>query len=107
MSETGNRSVFGTHGEFVIDKDGLPIGDVPQEYKHIKKVNLKEFEEWSSKVKGRNDWDVDILTVGYWYDDDSGVEKYSPAEDDYRKLCENGWPIVMDPDTAKNLGLEK
>lgn len=106
MSDAERRAVFGSHGGFYIDKDGTPTDEVPEEYQNIKKVDLKEFEEWCKKCPvDRGEGDIDILSIGFWYDED-GVEKYEPAEADYRKICEEGWPkpIVMDEATAKVLG---
>lgn len=106
MSDEKLQRVFGSHGDFYIDKDGAPIGDVPDEYQNVKKVDLKEFGEWCKKVGiEHTDGEIDILSIGYWYDED-GVEKYEPAEEDYRRITSEGWPqpIVMDEATAKVLG---
>jgi len=106
MSYEERQAVFGSHGDFYIDKEGVPTGNVPKEYQNVKKVDLKEFDEWWKKC-GFNDTVecIDILTIGYWYDED-GVEKYSPAEADYRKIAAEGWPqpIIVDEATAKVLG---
>lgn len=78
-----NIIIHSSHGDVVVnDETGVPIGRVPKELPKIRAFNLFEYREHYPSEAGDVS-DIDILDVGYWYED-SGVEKYEAPEPDFR-----------------------
>jgi hypothetical protein len=89
--------IFGSHGAFSINDDGSRTEEpLPEDYNDIIRFDVKEYKEWVEKHKLGDSDTLDILVIGYWYKGKDGVEKYNPAEEDYRKQVVEGWspPII-------------
>ena len=77
--------VSGSHGDFEVDAVGTVVGPLPEQYAHVRRVDLLDYRVWC-KVHGL-EWtgNVDILLVGYWFaghpEQGSGYEQ---ADDDAR-----------------------
>lgn len=78
-------TINGSGGSFEIDMKGNPVGEIPEEYEHIVKVDLAE---WQARHIGIHPtkWRFDILEVGFWHKAgenpdgskfDAGYEHYS------------------------------
>lgn len=100
------RHIYGSHGDFEIDENGLPIGEIPEAYKKYKRFDLKEYNEWWEKNGHKSKLEnIDIMSIGLWYDKD-GEEKYDPADPEWRKIELNGWQSMpINEGTKEVLGL--
>jgi len=100
------RHIFGSHGDFEITEEGLPVGEIPEAYKKYKRFDLKEYDEWCAKnghpKKLEN---IDIMSIGLWYMDGE-EEKFDPPDAGWRKIEIEGWePIIANEGLGKALGL--
>lgn len=100
------RHIYGSHGDFEIDENGLPIGEIPEEYKKYKRFDIKEYDEWWAKNGHPSKLEnIDILSIGLWYIKD-GVETYDPPESEWRDIELGGWKgITLNEGTQEALGL--
>lgn len=98
------RHIFGSHGDFEIDEEGLPLGEIPGEYKKYKRFDLKEYDEWCQKNGNPKKLEnIDIMSIGLWYEKD-GKEEYDPADNGWRKIELEGWPQpIIDNGTVAEL----
>lgn len=98
-----SRNIIGSHGEFEINEEGLPVGEIPEEYKKYVRFDLKEYDEWCQKNGNPKKLEnIDIMSIGLWYVEDE-VEKYDPADDGWRKVEIQGWPTIIDNGTVAEL----
>lgn len=100
------RHIYGSHGDFEIDENGLPIGEVPDAYKKYIRFDLKEYNEWCAKngnpPKLEN---IDIMSIGLWFSKD-GIETYDPPDEEWRKIEVGGWNTLnLNEGTKEALGL--
>lgn len=93
-----------------MDAEGIPVGEVPKSYQHGKRYDLKEYDEWRKRCNGAQEENIDIISIGYWWDD-NGVEKYDPGVASWRKLVEEKvmghGQLVLNEGTVEVLGLSK
>lgn len=86
------RYIFGSHGEFEINEEGLPVGEVPAAYKKAIRFDVKEYDDWCQKHSNHPKLkNVDILSIGVWVSHEGG-EKYLRAVEAWRKCEVDGWP---------------
>lgn len=82
--------ISGSHGTFVID---LRVGNIisknllNDEYANITQFNIHEFTNFWTDEKPMDKfpfYGIDIIDIGYWYNDENGELKYEPPESEHR-----------------------
>lgn len=83
-----SSAVSSSHGQFVIDCSGriLQVDDESGELPNVTRFDVAEWEKyWGRKL----DDSLDILDLGYWYDD-KGTERYEEPAHDWRLEIKQG-----------------
>lgn len=97
--------VQGSHGHFSVDDEGMPITELPHDYRDIRRLDVSELRDWLKTLpkdfSEGPDFHIDILEVGYWYGD---KKEYEPPDSYHRKHVEAGFSQVVlnDPFPTEN-----
>lgn len=79
--------IWSSNGEIIIDETGAILDSITYlggEFPAFTRFDTAEFVQCYGKL----DNDIDILDIGMWHMKD-GVEKYEPAEPDFRKQVQD------------------
>ena len=84
-------TVTSNHGELTIDAAGYIIAcrtdnDAPDGGAHLKLITRFDIAEWQRYWKNPEESHIDILDLGYWYNDPgTSTSTYELPDDDWRK----------------------